>query len=295
MKRRAIIATVFAAACLVPVAGPALAGDPWLDRVRSFEPGTSSGFGAEELPGIVLGTPEGLGENQGSLDVVSLGHAGSITVTFSDNVVVDGDGDDLVIFENAFLSGSLLFAELAFVEVSTDGQEWFAFPYDEETGDGLAGRAPVLANTANGLDPLAPEAGGDRFDLADIGLSHARFVRIVDAGDLIDDPGNHSFVGTKGGFDLDAAAAIHSSDLGCISGTVSDGETGVEGVRVVVAGDGERRRRRRTREDGSYRVCKLTPRVEYDVRSEREGVGSAQSRVLLDEQDLRVVVDLVLE
>src|SRR5262249_12036449 len=138
----AILATFVAA-------GTAAAGDPWLDRVRAFEPGTQAGFGAEELPGMVLGKPEGLGLGAGSADVVSLGNNGQIIVSFDDNAVVDGEGDDLVIYENAFLSGSLVFAEYAFVEVSADGRTWYAFPYDATTHEGLAGKEPVLSNSDN--------------------------------------------------------------------------------------------------------------------------------------------------
>jgi hypothetical protein len=113
---------------LALAAAPALAGDPWLERVRRFEPGTQAGFGADRLPHVVRGAPEGLGMNAGSTDVVSLGNDGRIVVSFDDNAVVDGEGDDLVIYENAFLSGTLLFAELAYVEVSADRRTWHAFP-----------------------------------------------------------------------------------------------------------------------------------------------------------------------
>ena len=42
------------------------------------------------------------------------------------------------------------------------------------------------------------EAGGDAFDLADLGLESANFVRIVDSGANI-----------LGGFDLDAVVIVH--------------------------------------------------------------------------------------
>ena len=225
------------AAALLGAAAAAGAGDPWLDRVRAFEPGASSGFGADGLPGIVLGPPEGLGDRQGSVDVVSLGTAGRIVVSFDDNAVVDGDGDDLVIFENPFFGGSLLFTELAFVEVSADGREWKQFPWSADTLEGLAGQVPVLANSTNGLDPLDPLSGGDRFDLADVGLDYVRFVRLTDAGTMVPDPGNASFPGTKGGFDLDAAAAVSSVDLGCVTGTVfADGQPAARRARGAEVG-----------------------------------------------------------
>ena len=279
---------------LLAAAGVAQAGDPWLDRVRTFEPGTSAGFGADRLPRVVLGRPEGLGLKQGSTDVVSLGNGGRIVVSFDDNAVVDGDGDDLVIFENPFLSGSLLFAEVAFVEVSSDGRHWVEFPSNAQTGQGLAGRGPVLSNSANGLDPLDPASGGDRFDLADVGLDFVRFVRITDAGDLIDDPGNHVFAGTKAGFDLDAAAAIHSVPLGCISGKVANAGLPVAAARVVLRTEGLRRLHRITHENGSYRFCHLRPGRDYDLDVDVSGLGSASAATFIDESQRRVNVDLFL-
>jgi hypothetical protein len=281
----ALVATLVATAS-------ALAGDPWLERVRAFEPGSQAGYGAAELPRIVRRAPEGLGLNAGSTDVVSLGNDGRIVVSFDDNAVVDGEGDDLVIYENAFLSGTLVFAELAFVEVSADGKTWVEFPYDAESREGLAGQEPVLANSQNGLDPLDPASGGDRFDLADVGLDFVRFVRITDAGARIDDPGNHSFAGTKGGFDLDAAAAIHSTDLGCIAGSLTSAGAAVAGARIVLKAEGERRRRRLTDEDGSFRFCRLRPGLDYDVAAK---TGGASQRVYLGGEQLRVHVDLVLD
>lgn len=274
--------------------GTANAGGPWLDRVRAFEPGLSAGFGADLLPQIVRGRPEGLGPNQGSVDVVSLGHGGRIVVSFDNNAVVDGEGDDLVIYENAFLTGSSVFAELAYVEVSADGRNWVEFPSDDVTWEGLAGRAPVLSSTANGLDPLDPDSGGDRFDLADVGLEFVRFVRITDAGDSIADPGNRTFPGTKGGFDLDAAGAIHSTNLGCISGTVGNAGEPVVGARVVLKADGEKRRRRRTRADGRYGFCRLRPGLDYDVIGKMDDVGTDRGRVYIGQEQLRVHLDLTL-
>lgn len=285
------------AALLVVAALPvgAQAGNPWLERVRAFEPGVSAGFGAASLPFVIRKGPEGFGMFQGSTDVVSLGHGGRIVVSFDNNAVVDGEGDDLVIYENAFVSGPLVFEELAFVEVSADGKDWRAFPWDDESGEGLAGRTPVIASSANGLDPFDPASGGDRFDLADVGLDFVRFVRITDAGDEIDDPGNHSFPGTKGGFDLDAAGAIHSTDLGCLRGRIETGAGAVAGARVIVKADGERRRRRRSRADGEYRVCRLRPGLDYKVVARLDGVGRAEGRAYIDQAQLRARIDLFLE
>ena len=59
--------------------------------------------------------------------VVSLGDGGSITVTFNEPIA-NGAGADFAVYENGFASGSLAFLELGFVEVSSDGTNFFRFP-----------------------------------------------------------------------------------------------------------------------------------------------------------------------
>jgi hypothetical protein len=63
----------------------------------------------------------------------------------------------------------------------------------------------VLANPdENDIDPTDPEkAGGDAFDLKDVGLKMIRFVRITDLDNAVGGEGTM-------GFDLDAVAAVHS-------------------------------------------------------------------------------------
>jgi len=180
--------------------------------VESFAPGTGAGYNSDKLPGIVLGPPQGKGTSQGSTDVVSLGAGGEIVLGFGELGIVDGPGPDLLVFENAFWPGgdaTKVFYELGEVSVSEDGETWRAFECDT-AGDGAgnfpgcAGWTPTLAYDATQLVPLAPElSGGDAFDLADVGLKHARFVKIRDLQTLA--PG-----GTTTGFDLDAVAAIHA-------------------------------------------------------------------------------------
>ena len=73
-------------------------------------------------------TPEkALGAVKGDVyDVVVLGDGGRITLTF-DNPITNGDGCDFAIFENAYSTLSN-FLELAYVEVSTDGEHFVRFP-----------------------------------------------------------------------------------------------------------------------------------------------------------------------
>jgi hypothetical protein len=184
--------------------------DPYVDRIVSFEPGEGAGFGQDRLPDIVLGPPRGHGKLEPSDHVLSLGKGGRITLEFVDNEVVDEDGPDFIIFENAFLKApgddpGNGFFELAKVEVSADGKDWKEFKFDAISRKGCAGHHPVLANSdENEIDPTDPEkAGGDAFDLKDVGLKTIRFVRITDLD-------NASGANGTMGFDLDAVAAVHS-------------------------------------------------------------------------------------
>ena len=71
-------------------------------------------------------TPEkALGQAVGdSYDVVVLGDGGSITLTFG-GYITNGAGADFAVFENSF---SDTFLELGYVEVSSNGVDFFRFP-----------------------------------------------------------------------------------------------------------------------------------------------------------------------
>ena len=176
--------------------------------VESFEAGPGQDAGQADLPEIVLGPPKGAGAVNGSFDVASLGNGGSITLGFAPTSIVDGAGPDFIVFENAFYAGGdpeRPFAELATVEVSEDGEHFQAFPCtatEPPYGD-CAGWHPVYANSEeNEIDATDPEvAGGDAFDLAELGVAHARYVRITDRADL---------TGLNGVFDLDAVSIVNA-------------------------------------------------------------------------------------
>jgi hypothetical protein len=184
----------------------------YASSVESFTPGDSAGFNQAKLPDIVLGPPQGKGNGSGTLDVVSLGAGGEIVLGFGELGIVDAPGPDLLVFENAFWPNddkAMVFAELGEVSVSEDGETWHSFPCDT-VGDGqgnfpgCAGVTPTLEYDAATLVPLDPEkSGGDAFDLADVGLAHARFVKIRDLE-------TQPVGGNTTGFDLDAVAAIHA-------------------------------------------------------------------------------------
>lgn len=183
---------------------------PFVDRVVSYQIGSGGGQGEDKLPEIVLGPPKGGGKLMAGKDVFSLGKGGVITLEFVDNEVFDGKGPDLIVFENPFLAEpgndpDYGFFELGKVEVSLDGITWHEFPYDTASKKNCAGYRPVIANSEkNEIPPTdVQNAGGDAFDLKQLGLKVIRFVRITDI---------QSFGGKDGsaGFDLDAIVAVNS-------------------------------------------------------------------------------------
>jgi len=180
------------------------AADPFADAVVSFALGDGGGYGETYLPGVVLGPPEGAGGGSGSTDVLSLGLEGEIVLELVDRVLVDGPGADLLVFENPFST----WIETGRVAVSDDLVTWYEFPCDPEDAaggyPGCAGVQPVYSNSVNGIDATDPElAGGDAFDLAEIGVPSARYVRIRDCGT------SPSYGSPAGGFDLDAIAVVN--------------------------------------------------------------------------------------
>jgi hypothetical protein len=200
--------------------------DPFADAV-------TVDFGALNIEGDTYTTPENLlgpptggsGNQPGA--VCSLGYGGVATLEFVNNIIVNGEGDDFIVFENAFIvNGSgcdfygdtryAVWNETAIIEVSRDGENWYRFPFDYNTENetcvpevfmdpssftGLAGNWPTFASVnydgllLDGIDPADPStAGGVAFDLDLVGLDWCRFVRIIDTGDP-DYPGTEQFDG----------------------------------------------------------------------------------------------------
>jgi hypothetical protein len=173
-------------------------------------------------PDFVLGPAAGTNE-----ELISLGDGGSIVLTFAEPIR-DGAGVDFAVFENGFWTEEGLFAELAFVEVSTNGVDYARFE---------SVSLPTQAvDTGIEVDPtdyynLAGDqaAGlGTGFDLAElqshpmvsggqVHLQNIRYVRVTDVigdGSTADaymnpvyDPYPTDF--WIGGFDLDAVGVIN--------------------------------------------------------------------------------------
>jgi hypothetical protein len=89
--------------------------------------------------------------------------------------------------------------------VSDDGVTYHTFACTQ-TGPpypGCAGWNPVYSRPDNGIPATDPRfAGGDGFDLRDVGLTSARFVCIRDLG-------TQPLAPPTTGFDLDAVAAVN--------------------------------------------------------------------------------------
>lgn len=183
---------------------------PYATELVDFAPGAGAGFGQSELPHVVLGPPFVAEGGGGSLDVLSLGVGGEIILGFAPRVIVDGPGDDFVVFENPFYvlgNPEEPYAELGEVSVSTDAVTWHTFPCDTAGAGrgrwpGCAGWRPTRFYDPESLIPLVPEqTGGDPFDLAGLGLTEARYVRIRDLAEEGTPP--------SAGFDLDAVGVVH--------------------------------------------------------------------------------------
>lgn len=167
----------------------------------------------------------------GSNGVVSLGDGGLAIVTFA-NPITNGNGFDFAIFENSF---SDVFLELAFVEVSSDGVNYFRFPSTsntqtsnqigpfDNTGDAtklnnLAGKYRAQYGTPFDLQELSNVVGLDINN-----ITHLKIIDIVGSinplyatYDINNNPINDPFPAAfaSGGFDLDAVGVIHQQVTG---------------------------------------------------------------------------------
>lgn len=164
-----------------------------------------------------------LGPAQGDLfSIVSLGRGGSLTLTF-DEPVFDGPGPDFAIFENAF---SPFFLELAYVEVSSNGDDFIRFPNRSSTPNPIGAFGRVDPNDVAGLAGKYPAGEGTPFDLAslrslqssEILNFHAiHYIRIIDVpgdGSAFDSHGDPIYdpypTQDSAGFDLDAVAVLNT-------------------------------------------------------------------------------------
>jgi len=205
-------------------------------RIDKLEMGLAS-FGEEAL---ALGVPGG------TMDVVSLGDGGSATLTFA-SPIYNGEGPDFAVFENGFHNAqdptmTLFFLEIAFVEVSSDGENFFRFPaitnvpYDTQLGGSACINPAQIHNFAGKYEAMY----GTPFDLDEVEdnvlldknrITHVRIVDVVgnidpeyatydSEGHPVNDPWPTGF--NSSGFDLDAIGVIHDLEHSNVPENSSD-------------------------------------------------------------------------
>lgn len=189
-----------------------------IDTVYSFTAGKGQNAGQsdEYYPENIFGFPSGKASyqipEQNPEELLSLGFEGEIIVGFRDYKIVDHEGPDFIIFENAFenpVTGNL-FVEPAKIAVSNDGINFREFQYDPETLVGCAGISPTIGN-GNPCDPSS--IGGDAFDLADIKIDSVTHIKITDISYMLKENPSHQYYDPIiTGFDLDAVVGLHLID-----------------------------------------------------------------------------------
>jgi len=186
-----------------------------------------------ELGLVSAGTEENaLGVADGL--TISLGDGGTAILEFA-TPITNGPGPDFVVFENGFAKPTdikLAFLELAHVEVSNDGVNYYRFPSffnvisdTQHTNDtyldaqyihNLAGKYVKNQGTPFDLDDVA------HFEELDV--NNIRFIKLIDVVGIIDDETYTSYDSEgrvindpyptpfpTGGFDLDAVGVLHNA------------------------------------------------------------------------------------
>ena len=211
-------------------------GNDWTQGSRALGPVTGDQVDAVSLgelfdPG---NPPAGVDPNDpnDTYGFIGIDNPGEITLTFS-LPIRNGVGPDFAVFENGFASdvGGDFFAELAYVEVSSDGVNFARFAGDSQTPGPVAAYGSInptnVYNLAGKHSNGYTQSWGTPFDLGELAdhalvvvglldLTAVQFVRIVDI------PGNGAFADAdgdpiydawvtmfSGGFDLEAVGVLN--------------------------------------------------------------------------------------
>ena len=131
-----------------------------------------------------------IGAPEGTYGVTCLGDGGYATLTFA-SPICNREGPDFAVFENGFKSGTQWFLEIAFVEVSSDGEHFFRFPavtnvpFDKQLGGFDAMNPAQIHNFAGKYEAFY----GTPFDLDEVEdnplldknkVTHVRIIDVVD-------------------------------------------------------------------------------------------------------------------
>ena len=165
-----------------------------------------------------------------TMNAVSLGDGGMATLTF-EYPITNGEGYDFAVYENSFDD---YFLELAFVEVSSDGETFVRFPATSltQTHTQIGSYGQVDATFINNLAGKYRVGWGTPFDLeelrdsANLDINNITHVRIIDVvgsidpqygsydafGHLVNDP--FPTVSHSGGFDLEGVCVLNQNITG---------------------------------------------------------------------------------
>jgi len=167
--------------------------------------------------------------------IVSLGDGGEAVITF-DKPIKNGVGFDFAVFENGFIDQTLkpgtAFLELAFVEVSSNGKNYFRFPSTclNDTITQIDSYEGIDATKLNNIAGKYIANYGTPFDLAEMkdfvgldimNITHIKIIDVVGSvankyasrdsqGNKVNDPWPTPF--SQSGFDLDAVGVIHQNN-----------------------------------------------------------------------------------
>lgn len=233
------------AVCILLVGSAALAG-PYAQV--GITPGQCVGWAtqvvtyAPEAPAAApnIDPSKALGVATGNnTDICSLGDGGYIVLGF-DTAIANGSGADFAVFENGFYYGpGALFAELAFVDVSTDGVNWARLPSVSLTSAPVGGFDTIDPTDIYNLAGKHPNAYGTSeatpFNLDDllsaaevlsglVDLNEINYVCLTDVigdGSTVDSLGNPIYDPyptpfESGGFDLEAVGVLNYQSGGII-------------------------------------------------------------------------------
>jgi len=210
----------------------------WASHVVSYEPFNLAAI--QNYLGGIFSLPEkSLGPVTGdNFDIVSLGDMdvtdiadgnspGMITLAF-DEPIQNGPGPDFAVFENGFVSAGgagvygQIFAELAYVEVSTDGIHFVRFPCVSLTEGDVGSYGTIdptqVYNLAGKHVNAYEESWGTPFNLKDITADPDVINGTVDPNEInyvriVDIPGNGYFQDTATDL-IDPATIDPNSGLG---------------------------------------------------------------------------------
>ena len=172
-----------------------------------------------------------IGAPQGTMGVTCLGDGGMATVTFA-SPICNRPGPDFAVFENGFenaQAAGMYFLELGFVEVSSDGENFFRFPAISmvQTETQIGGMGCIDPQQIHNFASKYEAMYGTPFELDDIpdnplldknNITHVRVVDVIgnidpayctydSQGHIVNDPWPTPFASC--GMDLDAVGVIH--------------------------------------------------------------------------------------